>query len=140
MTNPLNSGFSFGGNMSDVVEFLYSPDDKETIENTLVSIFDTCCTDIDVTIRAYGIIKILDVTFEEDITPAKPYPINDAALVIEEVHDYIINFLREQIERLKREVATEENEYSKETFLNWIKQLKQILKKLEIKPIWHLSY
>lgn len=140
MTNPLNSGFSFGGNMSDVVEFLYSPDDKETIENTLVSIFDTYCTDIDVTIRAYGIIKILDVTFEEDITPAKLYPINDAALVIEEVHDYIINFLSEQIERLKREVATEENEYSKETFLNWIKQLKQILKKLEIKPIWHLSY
>lgn len=126
--------------MSDVVEFLYSPDDKETIENTLVSIFDTYCTDIDVTIRAYGIIKILDVTFEEDITPAKLYPINDAALVIEEVHDYIINFLSEQIERLKREVATEENEYSKETFLNWIKQLKQILKKLEIKPIWHLSY
>lgn len=126
--------------MSDLVEFLYSPDDKKTIENTLANIFDTCCTDIDVTIKAYGIIKILDVTFEEDITPAKLYPINGAALVIEEVHDYIINFLSEQIERLKREAATEENEYLKETFLNWIKQLKQILKKLEIKPIWHLSY
>ena len=122
--------------MSDVIEFLYSPDDKKTIENTLVSIFDTCCTDIDVTIKAYGIIKILDVTFEEDVTSAKLYPINDAALVIEEVHDYIINFLSEQIERLKLKAATEENEYSKETFLYWIKLLKQILKKLKCKPIW----
>lgn len=35
--------------MSDVIEFLYSPDDKKTIETTFVSVFDTCCTDIDVT-------------------------------------------------------------------------------------------
>lgn len=122
--------------MSDVVKFLYSPDDKKTIENTLVNVFDTCCTDIDVTIKAYGIIKILDVTFEEDITPSKRYPINDAALVIEEIHVYIIDFLSEQIERLKRKAATVENECLKETFLNWIKDLKQILKKLKSKPIW----
>lgn len=35
--------------MSDLVEFLYRSDDKKTIETTLVSVFDTCCTDIDVT-------------------------------------------------------------------------------------------
>lgn len=122
--------------MSDLGKFLYSPDDKKTIETTLVSFFDTCCTDIDATIKAYGIIKILDDTFEEDITQEKLYPINDAALVIEEVHNYIINFLSEQIERLNREAATEENEYLKETFLNWVKFLKQILKKLKCKPIW----
>lgn len=122
--------------MSDLIEFMYTPDDKKTIEDTLISIFDTCCTDTDVTIKAYGIIKILDVIFEEDITPNKFYPVDDAALVIEEVHDYIINFLSEQIERLKRKAATEENEFSKKTFLNWIKSLKQILEELEIKPIW----
>lgn len=44
--------------MSDAIEFLYSQDDKKTIETTLVSFFDTCCTDIYVTsgyrIKRYG--------------------------------------------------------------------------------------
>lgn len=125
--------------MSKYPNFLYSSKDKRNLEVVLHNAFDNCCTPIAITINALGIVKLIDLIFDDEINHCDdklPVP-EDSALVDEETHSYIVNFLNDQIIRLERKAVCEESKYLKKIFLEWISKLKHIYKELVNKKHFH---
>ena len=125
--------------MSKYPNFLYSSKDKRNLEVVLHNAFDNCCTPIAITINALGIVKLIDLIFDDEINHCDdklPVP-EDSALVDEETHGFIVNFLNEQIIRLERKALFEECEYLEKTFLNWVSLLKPLYKRLVNKKPFH---
>lgn len=123
--------------MSEYLDFLYSPDDKQQIEIILHDVFDNCNTPMAVTISAYGIIKFIDLIFDEYVDTGRTVEVNGSVLVDEETHGFIVNFLNEQIIRLERKALFEECEYLEKAFLNWVSLLKPLYKRLVNKKPFH---
>lgn len=123
--------------MSEYPDFLYSPSDKQDIENILRGVFDNCNTPIAVTIDAYGIVKIIDLIFDEYDDTGRSGEFKGSVLVDEETHSFIVNFLNDQIIRLGRKAECEENEFLEKTFLNWVLLLRRLYKELVNKEPFH---
>lgn len=113
--------------MSDVIVFTYSYKDKDLIENIFPEVFDNCYTSIDAAIKAYGIIKIINLIFENnDVDYRNVYNVP----VCEDVHVYILRFLRQQIEALNYKLSFEKNAGTRTVYSNHMSLIKDIRSKL----------
>lgn len=117
--------------MSEYPDFLYSPSDKRKIEIILHDVFDNFNTPISVKIDAFGIVTLIVLIFDASDGMYDKFSVPEgSALVDEETHGFIVNFLNEQIIRLERKALFEECEYLEKTFLNWVSLLKPLYKRL----------
>ena len=124
--------------MSEYPDFLYSPSDKREIEIILHEVFDNFNTPISVKIDAFGIVTLIVLIFDASDGMYDKFSVpEDSALVDEETHGFIVNFLNEQIIRLERKALFEECEYLEKTFLNWVSLLKPLYKRLVNKKPFH---
>lgn len=124
--------------MSEYPDFLYSPSDQREIEIVLHDVFDNCNTPISVMIDAFGIVKLIDLTFDAAEGSYDKFSVPEgSALVDEETHSFIVNFLNDQIIRLERKALFEEYEYFEKIYLNWVSLLKSLYKKLVNKKPFH---
>lgn len=124
--------------MSEYPDFLYSPSDQKEIEIVLHDVFDNCNTPVSVMIVAFGIVRLIDLTFDAAEGSYDKFSVPEgSALVDEETHGFIVNFLNEQIIRLERKALFEECEYLEKTFLNWVSLLKPLYKRLVNKKPFH---
>lgn len=124
--------------MSDVIDFLYSPDDQQEIVSVLHNVFDNCNTPMSVTVSAFGIIRLIDLTFDAAEGSYDKFSVPEgSALVDEETHSFIVNFLNDQIIRLERKALFEEYEYLEKTYLNWVSLLNPLYKRLVNKKPFH---
>lgn len=124
--------------MSEYPDFLYSPSDKRKIEIILHDVFDNFNTPISVKIDAFGIVTLIVLIFDASDGMYDKFSVPEgSALVDEETHSYIVNFLNDQIIRLERKAVCEESKYLKKIFLEWISKLKHIYKELVNKKPFH---
>lgn len=124
--------------MSEYLDFLYSPDDKQQIEIILHDVFDNFNTPISVKIDAFGIVTLIVLIFDASDGMYDKFSVPEgSALVDEETHGFIVNFLNDQIIRLGRKAECEENEFLEKTFLNWVLLLRRLYKELVNKEPFH---
>lgn len=124
--------------MSEYPNFLYNLKDKQNLEVALHDAFDNCYTPIAITIDAFGIVTLIVLIFDASDGMYDKFSVPEgSALVDEETHGFIVNFLNEQIIRLERKALFEECEYLEKTFLNWVSLLKPLYKRLVNKKPFH---
>jgi hypothetical protein len=124
--------------MSEYPDFLYSPDDQQEIVIVLHDVFDNCNTPMAVRISAFGILRVIDLTFDAAEGSYDKFSVPEgSALVDEETHSFIVNFLNDQIIRLERKALYEEYEYFEKIYLNWVSLLKPLYKRLANKKPFH---